>query len=88
MHWVKSLFNKIAEPQPASLLEQRLSHRCFPRNFAKFLRTPLDDGFCKSFLVLIDYNFFYKQVPLSPPALKVAYIFKVFEAERCLTVVY
>ena len=27
-------------PQPATLLKKRLWHRCFPVNFAKFLRTP------------------------------------------------
>ena len=32
------LFNKVAAP--ATLLKKRLWHRCFPVNFAKFLRTP------------------------------------------------
>ena len=27
-------------PQPATLLKKRLWQRCFPVNFAKFLRTP------------------------------------------------
>ena len=27
-------------PQPATLLTKRLCHRCFPVNFAKFLRAP------------------------------------------------
>ena len=27
-------------PKPATLLKKRLSHRCFPVNYAKFLRTP------------------------------------------------
>ena len=26
--------------RPATLLKKRLQHRCFPVNFAKFLRTP------------------------------------------------
>ena len=35
-HLCQSLFfNKVA-----GLLKKRLSHRCFPVNFAKFLRTP------------------------------------------------
>ena len=34
------LFNKVAGPRPATLLKKRLWHRCFPVNFAKFLRTP------------------------------------------------
>ena len=33
-------FNKVAGLRPASLLKKRLWHRCFPVNFAKFLRTP------------------------------------------------
>ena len=27
-------------PRPATLLKKRLWYRCFPANFAKFLRTP------------------------------------------------
>ena len=33
-------FNKVAGPRPATLLKKSLWHRCFPINFAKFLRTP------------------------------------------------
>ena len=33
-------YNKVAGPEPATLLKMRLWHRCFPINFAKFLRTP------------------------------------------------
>ena len=37
----QSLFiNKVAGLRPATLLKKRLWHRCFPVNFAKFLRTP------------------------------------------------
>ena len=36
----ESLFNKVE-------LKKRLWHRCFPVNFAKFLRTLLGDCFCK-----------------------------------------
>ena len=32
--------NKVAGLGPATLLKKRLWHRCFPMNFAKFLRTP------------------------------------------------
>ena len=40
-HLCKSLFfNKVAGLRPASLLKKRPWHRCFPVNFAKFLRTP------------------------------------------------
>ena len=33
-------FNTVADLSPATLLKKRLWHRCFPVNFAKFLRTP------------------------------------------------
>ena len=31
-------FNKFAHPRPANLFKKKLQHRCFPLNFAKFLR--------------------------------------------------
>ena len=33
-------FNKFPDLRPETLLKKRLWHRCFPVNFAKFLRTP------------------------------------------------
>ena len=37
----QSLFlNKVAGLRRATILKKRLCHRCFPVNFAKFLRTP------------------------------------------------
>ena len=33
-------FNKVVGLRPATLLKKRLWHKCFPMNFAKFLRTP------------------------------------------------
>ena len=40
-HLCQSLFfSKVAALRPATLLQQRLWHRCFPVNFAKFLRIP------------------------------------------------
>ena len=40
-HLCQSLFfNKVAGLRPATLLKKRLWHRCFPVNFAIFLRTP------------------------------------------------
>ena len=39
-HLCQSLiFNKVEGLRPATLLKKRLSHRCFPVNFAKFLKT-------------------------------------------------
>ena len=55
-HLCQSLFfNKVADLMPTSLLKRRLWHRCFPVNFAKFLRTPfLTEHFC--WLLLIYYS--------------------------------
>ena len=40
-HLGQSLFfNKVAGLRSATLLKNRLSHSCFPVDFAKFLRTP------------------------------------------------
>ena len=33
-------FNKVADFRPAALLKKSVWHRCFPVNFAKFLRRP------------------------------------------------
>ena len=33
-------FNKVVGLKPATLLKKRVWHKCFPVNFAKFLRTP------------------------------------------------
>ena len=38
-------FDKVAGMRPATLFKKRLWHMSFPVNFAKFLRTPLDDCF-------------------------------------------
>ena len=39
-HLCQSLyFNKVASLRPATLFKKRLWHRCFPVNFAKFLKT-------------------------------------------------
>ena len=36
----ESLLNKVAGLRSATLLKKRLRHRCFPVNFAEFLKTP------------------------------------------------
>ena len=36
-------FNKLRDLRSATLLKKNLWLRCFPVNFAKFLRTPSDD---------------------------------------------
>ena len=41
-HLCQSLFfNKVSGLRSLTLLKRRLWHRCFPMNFAKFLRTPI-----------------------------------------------
>ena len=50
-HLCQSLFFNEDASRPATLLKKRFWHRCFPMNFAKFLknnffRTPLGDCFC------------------------------------------
>ena len=37
-------FTKFTGLRPATLLKKRLWHRCFPVNFAKFLRTPFSQN--------------------------------------------
>ena len=34
---------KFSKIRPATLLKKRLWHRCYPMNFAKFLRTPFQN---------------------------------------------
>ena len=33
--------NTVADPRSKTLFKKRLRHRCFPVNFAKFLRKPI-----------------------------------------------
>ena len=37
-------FNRVAGPEPATLLKKTLWHRCFPVNSAKFLRSPFSQN--------------------------------------------
>ena len=58
----ESLFNKVNNNKglrPATLLKKRLFHRCFPVNFAKFLRTPFLQSTSRRLLLdmLVDKNF-------------------------------
>ena len=55
------------QARPATLLKKRLWHRCFPVNFAKFLRKPflqntserllLDELLCREILLFEPYKF-------------------------------
>ena len=72
-HLCQSLFlNKVAVQRSTTLLKKRLWHRCFPLNFAKFLRTPfyrapLGDFFCTD--ELDDHCIFMtsRQQPVTAP---------------------
>ena len=54
-------FNKVAGPEPATLLKKRLWHRCFPVNFAKFLGTPFSQN--TSGRLLLDKQHFLAENP-------------------------
>ena len=54
-HLRQSLFfNKVANLRPATLLKNRLWHRCFPVNFTKFLRTPFFTEHLRWLLLILD----------------------------------
>ena len=58
-HLCQSLcFNKVAGLGTATLLKKRLWHRCFPVNFAKFLRTPFLQNTSGRLLLLFMFCFF------------------------------
>ena len=45
IHLIQSLlFHQVAALRSATLLRKRFWHKCFPVNFAKFLRTPVLQG--------------------------------------------
>ena len=48
--------NFIKKAEPATLLKKRLWHRCFPVNFAKFLRTPFLQNSSGRLLLALDNN--------------------------------
>ena len=53
-HLCQSLFfNKVAGLRSATLLKKRLWHRCFPVNFAKFLKTPFSHNTSGRLLLLL-----------------------------------
>ena len=57
-HLCQSIFfNKVAGLRPATLLKKKLWHRCFPVNFAKFLRTPFLTEHLR-WLFLLYYTFY------------------------------
>ena len=57
----KSLFNKVAGLRPVNLLEKRIWRKCFPANFAKFLKTTFFIEHLRWLLLYIFYwyNWFF-----------------------------
>ena len=49
------IFNKVAGLRLATLLEKRLWNRCFPVNFAAFLRTPFLENTSLRLLLKVKY---------------------------------
>ena len=53
-HWktpvLESVFNKVAVLRASNFIKKRLTYRCFPVKFAKFLRTNILKSICKQVL--------------------------------------
>ena len=57
-HLCQRLFFKVAGLRPATLLKKSLRHRCFPVNFAKFLRTPFFTEHLRWLLLHVNLNIY------------------------------
>ena len=70
-HLCQSLFlNKVPGLKPSTLLKKRLWHRCFPVNFAKFLRTPFLTDHFRWLLLQITCKIFSTQCSFTDHCLK------------------
>ena len=49
---LESIFKKAAGLKACNFIKKRLQHRCFPVNFAKFLRIPFVTGHLHRWLLL------------------------------------
>ena len=73
-----------SDPRPATLLKRKLWHRCFPVNFAKFLRTPFLQNTSGRLLFLlyqilkIVWRTKFFQIIISHFSIKITYNNKVF----------
>ena len=78
-------FNKVTGLRPATLLQKRLWHSCFPVNFAKFLRTPLDGCFWKKLHYQLQKHF-----QLWPHFLHVKKVYKIrsFQPDFIITILF
>ena len=70
-----SSFNKVAGLRPAALLKKRLWHRCFPVNFAEFLRTPFLHNTSGLLLLKVELSLLMSVVSY--------FLSKRFSRERC-----
>ena len=68
-HLCRTLFSKkVACPRPATLLKERVRHRCLPVNFAKLLRTPFLFFFKNtSGRLLLDFEYIWDKVLKNRP---------------------
>ena len=86
-HLCQSLFfNKVAGLRPATLLKNRLWHRCFPVNFAKFLRTLFFTEYLQWLLLFLDFFFISLCVLLCNSKLffmTVTMIFRIEQYDNC-----
>ena len=82
-------FSKVAGLRPATLLKKRLWHRCFPVNFAKFLKTSFLQNTSRrlflQFCLLIYFRIFtnhvaftYVKIQISPVTIQNSKLTKVF----------
>ena len=69
-------FNKVPGLRPATLLKNRLWHRCFPVNFAKFLRTPFLQN--TSGRLLLEKSLPLQKLGKQSMELQIPYILKYF----------
>ena len=51
---LESLFNKVARFQISNFIKKKLQHKCFPLNFAKFLRMPILKNIWERLLLAFD----------------------------------
>ena len=77
---LESLFYKVADLRPATLLKKRLQHRCFPVNFARVLGAPflmlLPSVLFRQFLSPVKYSsVMLYQVSLTTKCLRMLHIF-------------
>ena len=78
--WYSLFFNKAAVLRPATLLKKRLWHRCFPVNFAKFLRITFLTVYHQWLHLKRPFQkFFYKKRRKVPVAV---YLWKIWEIYR------